>query len=159
MRCGNNTYGPHCHLQCECGDYPCDHVTGVCDCPLGYHGPKCEHSESAHEHSHRRCECYNGGVCDAENGRCHCAPGHLDPTCQQEHSGISPENNSKHCLFQTRKASRREATCKTTSTITEEESEPRHSHVLSVPAIPIPTAQPFTGCVAPHAHPSDLRSR
>ncbi|VDO45390.1 unnamed protein product, partial [Onchocerca flexuosa] len=44
--CANNTYGPHCQLNCDCGKFQCDPETGKCDCPLGLHGPKCKQDSS-----------------------------------------------------------------------------------------------------------------
>lgn len=44
--CTNNTYGPHCQLKCDCGDFPCDPRTGQCECPMGLHGTQCRQGSS-----------------------------------------------------------------------------------------------------------------
>ncbi|VDL80751.1 unnamed protein product [Nippostrongylus brasiliensis] len=93
--CKNSTYGPHCQLKCDCGDYPCDPRDGTCQCPVGLSGPKCQQGPNIFhfsmcrqgrygENCVHKCQCYNGATCDRKTGKCTCAPGYLGPTCQHE---------------------------------------------------------------------------
>uniref|UniRef100_A0A1I7XTN8 EGF-like domain-containing protein n=1 Tax=Heterorhabditis bacteriophora TaxID=37862 RepID=A0A1I7XTN8_HETBA len=76
LACKNNTFGPHCQLKCDCGEFPCD-PTDVCR--PGRYGENCAH----------KCQCYNGATCDRKTGKCGCAPGYLGPTCQAEMKGLT----------------------------------------------------------------------
>lgn len=47
--CPEGLFGARCEELCDCGDnISCHHVTGVCDCPRGWRGRRCEKGE---EHS------------------------------------------------------------------------------------------------------------
>lgn len=40
--CQDGSYGENCRMTCECGDSPCDPVTGQCNCPVGKTGESCQ---------------------------------------------------------------------------------------------------------------------
>lgn len=49
--CPEGLFGARCEEHCDCGDnVSCHHVTGVCDCPRGWRGRRCEKGEPASLH-------------------------------------------------------------------------------------------------------------
>lgn len=42
LACQAGSYGENCHLTCECGESPCDPVSGQCICPAGKTGHACQ---------------------------------------------------------------------------------------------------------------------
>ncbi|CAJ0958555.1 unnamed protein product [Ranitomeya imitator] len=69
--------------DCENGA-SCDPVTGVCRCPAGFNGDRCEkgcNSGTFGENCGKICECEGDGPCDPVTGVCFCPPGKTGATC------------------------------------------------------------------------------
>ncbi|CAC5376219.1 unnamed protein product [Mytilus coruscus] len=76
-------YGDNCLQQCDCAHGVCDHVTGKCDCLVGWTGTKCNNSCDYQYYGNdcqEQCECENG-ICSHVTGKCTCLSGWTGKSC------------------------------------------------------------------------------
>ncbi len=81
------TWGIDCQRKCECASRNCNSVTGVCQCPPGRYGRKCEKVGCPPGFWGSECEnrcpkACSTGYCHSKKGTCTCAPGKYGGDCQ-----------------------------------------------------------------------------
>ena len=86
LECPSGKYGQNCERQCKClNGGKCDHVTGQCDCKVGFYGDTCLECPEGNygKNCSMECNCQNGGVCNKVVGSCDCLkPGFHGDKCQ-----------------------------------------------------------------------------
>ncbi|GAA56510.1 multiple epidermal growth factor-like domains protein 6, partial [Clonorchis sinensis] len=85
--CAPNRWGFGCRELCDCMEgIPCDPNSGVCRCPVGRHGDKCEIAGCQPGYWGRDCDricpdhCATN-QCERDTGQCTCAPGTYGAQC------------------------------------------------------------------------------
>ena len=86
LECPIGKYGQNCERKCKClNGGKCDHVTGQCDCKVGFYGDTCLECPEGNygKNCSMECNCQNGGVCNKVVGSCDCLkPGFHGDKCQ-----------------------------------------------------------------------------
>ncbi|CAC5376217.1 Protein draper,Cell death abnormality protein 1,Platelet endothelial aggregation receptor 1,Multiple epidermal growth factor-like domains protein 11,Multiple epidermal growth factor-like domains protein 10,Multiple epidermal growth factor-like domains protein 6 [Mytilus coruscus] len=85
ITCKYPYFGDSCLQQCDCEHGVCDHVTGKCDCSVGWTGTKCNIAcENGYfgNNCQQVCSCENGN-CDHMTGNCACYTGWTGGNCRK----------------------------------------------------------------------------
>lgn len=69
-------HGEGCSLQCDCDNgAACDPLTGACQCPPGFRGPRCTEAcplGTWGANCTKSCDCLNEQACNQATGQCDC---------------------------------------------------------------------------------------
>lgn len=80
-------WGRNCSHTCECQNNGiCNQFNGLCKCPKGYTGDRCESECPDGQYGlncSETCRCQNGGKCHHISGECACAAGFTGPLCTE----------------------------------------------------------------------------
>lgn len=85
--CPPGLWGRDCSKKCVCqNNGVCDQYNGMCKCPKGYIGDKCELECPVGRYGlncTETCRCENSGNCHHISGECTCEPGFTGPLCNE----------------------------------------------------------------------------
>jgi len=86
LACARGSYGQNCMNPCRCrSDAVCDHVSGHCQCRMGFSGDQCDVPCDRGHYGPgcvESCDCLNAAACDAVTGCCDCTSGWYGQHCQ-----------------------------------------------------------------------------